>query len=362
MPPLLSYWAGKTAFEKIKASGLTPDDVSVMPGAAGGPKWLVLNGLDRAIFSSWLQPRKTPLFLIGSSIAAWRFATVSHNDPLAALDRFEEAYLRQSYEESPSPAAVNREVEKVLVRLMAENGPAEILSHPFFRLNIMAVRCRGLTGSDRKSLLVLGLVTAVLANAMSRTGLKLFFERTLFYDPRDIPPFFGMNEFPIHRVPLNSENICPAMMASGSIPMIMPGVSAIPGAPAGVYRDGGIIDYHMNIPFNQNSGIVLFPHYAERIVPGWLDKQLPWRKANESSTDDVLMVAPTQAFIDRLPHQKIPDRNDFFEFKDRDTERVAYWRQVVDSSRQLADEFMDAVETGKIRERIRPIAELIHRR
>ena len=40
-------------------------DVDVVPGASGGPKWLVLAGLDRFLFGDFLQrPRTRPLHLI----------------------------------------------------------------------------------------------------------------------------------------------------------------------------------------------------------------------------------------------------------------------------------------------------------
>lgn len=125
MSPRLSFRAGRKAYSKIKESGISPDDVKVVAGAAGGPKWLILSRLDRAVFGSWLRPRKAPLFLIGSSIAAWRFATVSQQDPEAALDRFEAAYLEQAYAVNPPPEAISRELDKVLSRLMGENGPEE---------------------------------------------------------------------------------------------------------------------------------------------------------------------------------------------------------------------------------------------
>ncbi len=359
MSSYLSFWAGKKAYSKIKDAGIRPEDVKIVAGAAGGPKWLILSRLDRALFADWLKPRETPLFLIGSSIAAWRFAAVSQKEPAAALKRFESAYLAQSYDINPPPAAISRELDKILRRLMDKSGAEEILFHPSFRLNIMAVRCKGLTNTDKKPHLMSGLLAAALGNAVRRKNLGLFFERTLFYDPRDLPPYFDMPGFPINRVPLTSQNIEPALRASGSIPLLMTGVTDIPDAPAGMYRDGGIIDYHMNIPFmNEEDGIVLFPHYAEQIVPGWLDKKVPWRKPDLGYMDHVLMAAPTAAVMDQLPDCRIPDRKDFDDYAGQDEARLAKWRKAIELSRKMADEFMDVVETGKIRDRIKPMAEL----
>ena len=141
--------------------------------------------------------------------------------------------------------------------------------------------------------------------------------------------------------------------------MLFRSVVNIPGAPEGAYRDGGIIDYHMNIPFTEeDEGIVLFPHYAESIVPGWLDKQLPWRKPELANMLRVLMIAPSEKALEQLPHQKVADRKDFYRYSGRDQERIAYWYQVLDMSRQMAEEFMSLVETGKLGAHLRPLSDL----
>jgi hypothetical protein len=40
-----------------------------------------------------------------------------------------------------------------------------------------------------------------------------------------------------------------------------------------VYRDGGLIDYHIDLPF-QSKGIVLYPHFTDSITPAGLIKCL----------------------------------------------------------------------------------------
>lgn len=359
MPSSISLWAGKNAFSRIKDAGIRPDDVKVVAGAAGGPKWLVLSHLDRAIFSSWLNFRQSPLFMIGSSIGAWRMAAVSAKNPADAIDAFQEAYMAQVFGRNPSIHDISRVIESALDALLTSVGTDQILSHPWYRLNIMAVRCKGAIGSDRKALLAASLGMATLANTVSRKNLKHFFERTLFYDARSAPPFYGIKDFPINRVPLDAENIKPALMGTGSVPLLMPGVNDIPGAPPGVYRDGGLIDYHMNIDFmNHRDGIVLYPHYSRQIVAGWLDKKIFWRKPDFSYMDPVLMITPSRDFIARLPYGKISDRSDFTRFAGQDKKRVEYWKTVIDMGRRMADDFMESVETGRIKDMIQPISAL----
>ena len=52
--PALRIYAGPKARRHIEQHGLQPQDVGVVPGAAGGPKGLILGPLDRFIFGEWL--------------------------------------------------------------------------------------------------------------------------------------------------------------------------------------------------------------------------------------------------------------------------------------------------------------------
>ena len=356
MPRHLSFSAGETALAMIRDGGLKPDQVRVVTGAAGGPKCLILGHLDGALFANWFAGRKAPLFMVGSSAAAWRFASVSQQKPLDAIDRFQTTYTHQHYSQKPSAEEITRESVSFLNTFLAEKGENEILSHPSFRLSVMTVRCKGLAASDRRGALIAGLLMTGLINLVSRRLLGLFFERTLLYDGRDIPPFFDMQGFPIRQIPLTPENLKPALLASGSIPVIMTRVTEIPGAPKGTYRDGGILDYHMTPPTeNDDGGIVLFPHYMDRTIPGWFDKHLPWRKPAPANVKNLLLLHPTRNFIQGLPYGNVPDRNDFYTFKGRDAERVDYWNRAIEASRSLGEEFIDAVESGRIRELVRPL-------
>jgi hypothetical protein len=354
----LTFLAGRKALATIREKGLTPDMVKVIAGAAGGPKGLVLTSLDRAIFASWLKDRTAPLFLLGSSIGAWRFAAVARIRAVDAIEALEEAIVTQRYEATPSRAAVSRGSLKILDRLLEGSGSGELLDHPYMRLSILAARCKWPAASDNKVLLGIGLMDAALYNALHRTALSFFFERTLFYDPRKVPPFFRMKGLPMNRVALTERNLKPALLATASMPLLMTGVRNIPGAPPGVYRDGGVVDHDLDVPFLPSAeGIVLFPHYTDRLVPGWFDKRLPWRGTAPSNLENVLLVTPRSSFMERLPFGRLPEKWDFLLFRGRDDERIACWRRATEESRVLGEEFLAAMESGDIRQRVRPIPE-----
>ena len=143
MKNVLTVRAGQKARQILSEEGLRPERVRVVAGAAGGPKWLVLNGLDRLLFGGWLEKTQNPLFLVGSSIGAWRFAAVATEDPAAALDRFETAYIGQRYRRPPTAAEVSAQSRRIQTAFLGPGGPSRVLTHPRLRLSVLAVRCRG---------------------------------------------------------------------------------------------------------------------------------------------------------------------------------------------------------------------------
>ncbi len=350
----LEIKAGRKALEIIRNEGLKAERVRIVAGAAGGPKWLVLSGLDKILFGHFFKHRKKPLFLIGASIGAWRFAALSTKDPVGAIENFRQGYINQEYKTKPSIKDVTRESYKVLDLFLNDNAVNEILDHPNQRLNFLSVRSKSILKSDSRSILLPGLGLAALMNILSRKSLGLFFERALFYDDRDVPPFFDMDNFPVQKIKLDRENFRNALISSGSIPLVMEGIKDIPGAFKGIYRDGAMIDYHLDIPFNGGDDLVLYPHFTNKIVSGWFDKSLFWRKPNPVNIDNVLLISPSSEFVNSLPYGKIPDRNDFYFFKDKDHERINYWEKVTEMNERLGDEFYEVCESGSIKEAVKP--------
>ena len=76
----LTIHAGAAALKRLRERGLHAADVRVIPGAAGGPKGLILNPLDRYLFGEWLGRSTQTVHLLGASIGAWRLASACLND------------------------------------------------------------------------------------------------------------------------------------------------------------------------------------------------------------------------------------------------------------------------------------------
>jgi hypothetical protein len=349
----LLFKAGPGAFKDIKERGFAEERIGTIAGASGGAKWLVLSQLDRVIVDRLLPSLSGPVHLIGSSIGAWRFSCYAQADPLAALDRFESLYLEQSYSEKPDSSEISEVGRDILQQILGESGAAEIVSNPKLRMHILAVLSRNITSSDKRPLLAAGLSAAIAANLLSRRALGMFFSRALFFDARDLPPFYNASGFPMERIRLNEQNLLDAVTASGSIPMVMNGVRGIVGAPEGTYRDGGILDYHLDLPTSDPDRLTLFPHFFDWLKPGWFDRQLPWRKHNPDHTDRTILICPSPEFIASLPNGKVPDRTDFVNFSTE--ERMRMWRTAVSQCQAMADELNDVLDKGQMAARLQPL-------
>jgi hypothetical protein len=357
----LRIYAGPGARSHILRHGLQPQDISTVAGAAGGPKGLILGPLDRFLFGHWLANSAQPVDLVGASIGAWRMATACLEQPTAAFARLEHDYIHQHYDLQPGEKRPAAERVSALFgqNLAAFFGgqEARVLGHPRYRLHILASHGRQLLRTEHPWRTPLGYVGAYLSNAVHRRALGAWLERVVFSSPgADLP--FASDDFPTRRVALSAANFQPALQASCSIPFVLRSVTNIPGAPAGSYWDGGITDYHLHLNYAARhhaiesraislittgpaagNGLVLYPHFQQAVVPGWLDKHLRWRHQATPFLDNMLLLAPDPDWVRRLPRGKLPDRTDFTYFGANLAGRVQAWQAAVSASAQLADEF-----------------------
>lgn len=338
----------------IRRHGLQAKDIAVIPAAAGGPKGLILQALDQWIFGTWLPQAPRRRNLIGASIGAWRMTAACHADPVAAFQKLGDLYCAQRYPAKPSPARVTQEIQDLLQNFVCGHEHA-ILQHPQHHLHLLAVRGRGRLQAPPTELAgKLGFARAALGNLAGRRYLARHLERVVI--GRAPLPWLSdrFDAFQTHFTRLNQDNLLTALLASGTLPLIMQPVQQIAGSPPGHYWDGGLIDYHLAFPYARMDGdaaaaeLVLYPHFSEQIIPGWLDKSLPWRRAargqNKAWLDNVILLSPAPDFVRSLPRAKLPDRQDFFYYGLDHAARGKNWQQAIGESARLRDAFAAFVE------------------
>ncbi len=354
----LAIYAGPAARRHLERFGLAPDDVRVIPAAAGGPKGLMLLPLDRFIFGEFLARSTNAVDLIGASIGAWRMAAACLADPVKALSDLEHAYIHQHYDlppgrKRPTPEHVSERFAAALATMFG-GRVREVLSHPRWRLHVVTSRGRGPLGREARGRTGPGYAAAWLTNVASRKAMGVWLERAVFSaDARPLP--FSGDDYRTRRYALTESNFAPAVQASCSIPFVLRAVHDIPGAAPGAYWDGGITDYHLHLDYRPacaprapgaRGGVVLYPHFQRAVVPGWLDKSLRWRHRATPFLDSTIVLAPRPAWVATLPNGKLPDRSDFMRYGTDLAARVAAWSQATAMAQQLADEFAEWLERG----------------
>ena len=384
----LRIHAGPGALEFLTNHGLQPGDVNVIPAAAGGPKGLILGPLDRFIFGEWLPRSAQPVDLVGASIGAWRMATACLESSVSAFERLEHDYIHQDYDLPPGskrPTAAHVS-ERFGQNLQAFYGGRvdEVLSHPRYRLHIVTSRGRHLLAREHGLATPLGYLGAFLTNTIHRKSMGAWLERVVFSSPgaplagsacAALP--FGTADYRTRQVALGAHNFMQALQASCSIPFVLQAVHDIPGAPRGAYWDGGITDYHLHLDYGRQQvqhdknasnliavrqeetwtssqnhpkiaaqasagvspGIVLYPHFQHRVVPGWLDKGLKWRHKATAALDRMVVLSPSPEWVQTLPNAKLPDRQDFTHYGTDSRARARAWLGATQASQQLADEW-----------------------
>jgi hypothetical protein len=351
----LSIHAGPRALDHLRQHGLQAQDVAVVPAAAGGPKGLILQALDQWLFGHWLPCAPRPRTFIGASIGAWRMAAASQADPARAFARLGELYCEQRYTAKPSPQEIDLVCQQLL-RDFVQGHEAEIVDHPHARLHLIAARGKGwLAAPQRRAAQMGGFGAATMLNIGGRHHLARMMERVIIGDARDRAAWLRtpFDAFTTHFAPLSKGNLAASLLASGTLPLVMDPVRAIDGAPPGTYWDGGMIDYHLALPYAlladpHGAGLVLYPHFSPHIVPGWLDKAMPWRRAARGPLrgwlDNVVLVAPTPEFVRSLPRAKLPDRQDFPHYGLDHDGRIRHWQAAMAQGQRLRDEFAAFVE------------------
>ncbi|WP_419570160.1 patatin-like phospholipase family protein [Rheinheimera sp.] len=331
-PSSLRVQAGQQAYTRISQHGLQPDDISLMLGASGGPKWFVLYGLDRYLAGEFFQGRTQPLQLLGSSAGAWRFGCLSQQDPVGAIDRFAKAYSTLCY---PKDAGIDL-ITSISATVMDAIYPTDaevdqVLHNPLVKLNLIVARQHQPHRPEPRQQLK-QLLLAAGANLLSPRLLHRFYQRVVFSTP-DQPSLFA--QVPHELQTLTRQTLRPALMASGSIPLVMHPVLNPAGLPQGAYLDGGILDYHISLPLDTD-GLILYPHFYPYLVPGWFDKSLKWRRSRGALLSKTVLLSPSTSWVQSLSLQKIPDRKDFSKLTD--TQRLSYWAEVLEKSHQLAED------------------------
>jgi hypothetical protein len=343
--------AGKHAYDLIRAGGFSLDRIATYFGPAGGPRWLAASGFDLTLIREGALGKRQPVWLVGASAGAWRFAAWLQPEAEKSYRALMEAYIGATYGRKDTPETILQSLTAIINSYIDDDALSFVLACKPYRLAILTCRAEHLTASESPWVQKMGFVLGLLANLLHPSLVHRFAERIVFYYGAQPPDFCLRKGFRGRFFPLNEVNFKAAVIASGAIPLAVAGVRDIFGAPDGVYRDGGLIDYHINQDYRTRSGgLTLFFHHQERIIPGWMDKRIKRRRPPDGFLDSVVMVYPSEGFVESLPDGRIPDRGDFETFIDDPATRIANWRRTTALAAPLGEDFLELIASGRLQD------------
>ncbi|MBN2283785.1 MAG: hypothetical protein JXO48_07835 [Deltaproteobacteria bacterium] len=343
--------AGKHVFAMIQDGGFDLDRVTTFIGPGAGPRWLIASGFDSTLVRSDLLGRRKPVLLVGSSAGALRLAAWLQPEFEKSYQALVDSYLSLVFSRRDNRRTILRAISNLIDEYVENDALPFALRNRRFRIAVITARSRAMTASEIPPILGAGLGAAFLANAVHSSLMHRFFSRVVFYNGPIVPRFCLDRSFRGETVALNEINFKHALLATSAIPLAVSGVRDIYGARTGVYRDGGLMDYHLNQRYAAtDEEVTLFFHHQERIIPAWMDKKLPYRKPRPGVLDSVLMVHLSEDFVEKLPGGRVPDRTDFRTYAGDPETRIAYWRKAVELAAPLGEQFLDLVAGGRLRQ------------
>jgi hypothetical protein len=335
--------AGRLAYDLIQAGGFSLDRIGTYFGPAGGPRWLVASGFDLTLLGEGQLGRMRPVWLVGASAGAWRFAAWLQPEALKSYRALMDAYISATYGRKDTPATILQSLTAIISATVEDDALPFALASKRYRLAVLTCRVGHLLASERQWVQKAGFLLCFLANAIHPSLLSSFAERVVFFCGPQPPDFCQRKGFRGSFIPLSEVNFKSAVIASGAIPVAVAGVRDIFDAPDGVY--------HINQDYaTRTGGLTLFFHHQERIVPGWMDKRLTKRRPPERFLDTIVMVYPSEGFVAGLPEGRIPDRGDFSTFIDDPAKRIANWRRTVELAAPLGEEFLELMASGRLKD------------
>ena len=172
--------AGRKAFDIIQDNGFGLDGIGTYFGPAGGPRWLTAGGFDLTLLREGALGRRQPVWLVGSSAGAWRFAAWLQPEAEKSYLALREAYITAGYTRSDTPGTILESLTGIVNSYIEDDALSFALASKRYRLAILTARGKSLTASEQPWLQRAGFALCFLANAVHPSLMHRFAERVVF--------------------------------------------------------------------------------------------------------------------------------------------------------------------------------------
>ena len=316
-------------------NAITPfslDNFRVYSAPASGPRGFVTMGFDNAFFEMVKQNKiKSTKWFVGGSTAALRFccliSSIVENKNLT--DSMREHFTEMTYKQGDTPQVLSPMMEE-LIDICAPSAE-KLVTHPQFHLAIMVAHFDPCYITYKDWSLKMVFLSLFFLNLILPKQMSKFYKRTCFYTGPEPPPF--ITDPSIEFCPITANNLKSVLRATTCVPFVSERVESIPGLEAkGLFYDGAICDYHMNVCITDPEYQMLFLGDVpdEHVKQSFFDVIIPWRGAPASFFQNCSVIKPSHQFVESICGKRLPNVSDWFD-KDyiKDPEkRKASWRSV----------------------------------
>ncbi|KAJ3098483.1 hypothetical protein HDU97_003982 [Phlyctochytrium planicorne] len=350
-----SRMLGSSKDEQTDFTRMGMDYFRIFFGPASGPRCFATVGFEahmkdlvaRGLISS-------PKWLVGASTSALRFMALlsSLANGKDVTSELKEMYCEMYYKTGDTPQVLRPMMEKCYRICAPEDALEKALSNPMFKIAILVAnispRYRNLSDWQLKSILVY----YGLKNLVSPKYLSGLVSRICFYSGDEVPYFLanglgGPNS--IQFVKLTQKNVYAVLHATTCIPFIQERCTFIPDFGEGLFVDGALTDYTLNVQLQdpEYPALLLGDCLQREFSPTVFDTKVPWRTPPKTFFDHCSLVHPTTAFAKRIPDGALPSVGDWFKpqyIKDP-TRRHQNWRMTYDTSQKEWTQTFKSIQT-----------------
>jgi hypothetical protein len=317
---------------------------------AAGPRAFVSSGFEASLASSYLSNNiKSEKWLIGGSTGGLR-ALAFVNSLLLKQDlacKIKDHYCEMYYKHGFTSDKLHAMMLEMFDSVCPNDVLKEALEHDTFKVAILVSELRYPFSLLPVILLRPFLAIVVLLHLVLPSLIEtLFFKRLCFYSGHSPPSFLGLEDS-VEFCKLTINNCQQVLHATTSMPLISKTCTFIKGKGPGVYFDGGITDYYLNMKINGANGLLLGDlHPTSPIYRSALDLFVPWRRhLPDEYFEHVSVIRPTENFLKSLEPRSLPSVRDWFskEYIKYPEKRKDSWNLVYDLSQKhwFEDSFAD---------------------
>ncbi|KAG1678969.1 hypothetical protein FOA52_013032 [Chlamydomonas sp. UWO 241] len=300
------------------------------PGASG-PRAFASMGFDILLLDLIRRGRLTgDKWLLGGSCPDISY----HGGYNCRTEALMEAFVGMVYQPGDTPATLAPMMEAMYHTVLPPHLVERVLGHASLHLAIMVTQVLPPYDALPAWQLKAAFWGFLAANFVSPALLARFQRRLCFHTGSAPPPFFEGDEG-VTCVPLTAENVYQVLAATTCLPFISPHVEYIDGVGCGLFFDGALGDFHLNVVAGNEHPVLLL---GDGPGPGFKhtlwDAYVPFRAPRADVQQGVSVLYPTHTFVARQPSRRLPTTFDYFnsEYVACPQLRHAHWRAVFDAS------------------------------